>query len=761
MPRQQAFDLGPDHDLATFAGVVTRVVFRNDDTGYSVLDIEGYGDGWIVVGVMPHVVAGDYVKGDGTVVEHPTYGPQIRVRMIEKTVPEDRERIERYLASGAIKGIGKVRAKRLVEAFGDATLDVMRESPERVARVRGIGLKQARTFSEQLKSDVAFQSLQLFLLPMGIGPARALRIHEAFGISAEYVIRQNPFILAEKIRGIGFQTADRLARELGLAGDHPARMRGALLYAMRESVFRDGNTVTRSSALIRHLSKALDVAKEPLERALRELVDEGEIIDVAAHRALAKLPDDAVALREMTLIEDTLAQRIHMLATHPAPTPHFMAREQALQAIEAVVDDEPFDPGPEQIEALIMALGSPLSVLTGGPGTGKTTIVRLLTRILSARGESIALAAPTGRAAQRLSDVCRMPASTLHRLLAIRVRDDNIPDAAYWLDVDDAVACDTLIVDECSMIDIFLFAKLMVSVPPATRVLLIGDADQLPSIGPGQVLRDLLQAPFVPHTRLTEIYRQEAHKLIVTNAHRILRGEPLELEQSLASDFLFIPTDNEQAMQDGVIKLCRDILPEHYDTDGIYGAQILSAIRRGPAGVIELNRVLQTLAHGSSFDAIETHGYRIAAGDKVMQTRNNYDLAWEVMGTGTSGTGVMNGEMGIVQTISPSDRSITVCFEDERVAVIQGESLEDIDLAYATTIHKSQGSEYGTEILVIPAGASGFLTRNLLYTGVTRAKEQLFILTRKSTLTMMLKNNEANERQGLLPALFKVHAHGA
>lgn len=353
-----------------------------------------------------------------------------------------------------------------------------------------------------------------------------------------------------------------------------------------------------------------------------------------------------------------------------------------------------------------------------------------------------------------------MPAQTLHRLLALQVNDENIPDASFWLSAQ-PIDCDTLIVDECSMIDLFLFANLMTAARPGMRILLIGDADQLPSIGPGQVLRDILQVSFIAHTRLTEIYRQESHKLINANAHRILKGDPLVLEQSLESDFVFIDCEDEQAMHDGVVKLCRDVLPNYYQTDGLYGAQVLSAFRRGVAGVVELNHSLQKLAHGEIFHAIESHGYRITTGDKVMQTRNNYNLDWKIPVTGREGRGVMNGETGIVQSISLSGRSVTVLFEEERVALIAGEDLEDLDLAYATTIHKSQGSEYPVEMLVIPAGAPSFLTRNLLYTGVTRAKARLFILTRRRTLRMMLRNNEANERRGMLRRWLEELSHSA
>ncbi len=737
------------NESVEFSGTVTRIVFRNDENGYSILEIEGRGEDWTATGVMPHIMAGDMVSGEGVWKDHPTYGPQIAVRQISRDEPHERERIEKYLASGAVKGIREATAKKLVQAFGDETLTVMRDHPEKVAKIRGISLAKAGDFSQQLRTDRAYQDLSLFLFPHGIGPARIHRIYKIFGMAALSLIRENPFILAERVPGIGFQTADRLAVELGLGGDHPARLKGAVMFAMSQSLFQNGNTVIRPSNVASFLAERLDVGEEKVMQAIDTLLDEGKIVRVLEMPSADQSNHTFISLRDIALIEQSLANRFRFLASASLPSQRFLSEEQARLAVLQVAKSEGFSPSDEQTQAIIMALTKPLSILTGGPGTGKTTIVRLLTSILKSRGEEILLAAPTGRAARRLSEVCHMSARTLHRLLALQVREDNIPDAAFWLTAE-AIEGDTLIVDECSMIDIFLFAHLMSAIRPGMRVLLIGDADQLPSIGPGQVLRDILCSPLLPNTRLTQIYRQENHKLIVSNAHRILRGEELVFDQSLESDFIFIDCANEQDMHDGVLKLCREILPNHYKTDGIYGVQVLSAIRRGKAGVVELNHALQQLSRGEDFYSIESHGYRLTSGDKVLQTRNHYDLEWTIPRTGVIGKGVMNGEMGIVQSISVSKKTVTVLFEEERMATIEGADLDDLDLAYATTIHKSQGSEYPVEILVIPAGAPAFLTRNLLYTGVTRAKERLFLLTRRRTLQMMLANNEANERRGML-----------
>ncbi|HZK41879.1 MAG TPA: AAA family ATPase, partial [Clostridia bacterium] len=552
-----------------------------------------------------------------------------------------------------------------------------------------------------------------------------------------------------------------------------------------------GHTVQSRPALQQDLAQKLQVDEESLGQAIQALLDEGLLVqpaqlaaswqkggspfdklpapgqapsgkwatavkalvqDSLLHQGEPQLLDqdpDLVSLVDVARIEWALAQRVKTLFQAPKKEGRFLDMREAAEQIDKIARAEAFKPGEEQYQALMMALTQAFSVLTGGPGTGKTSIVRLLTQILARKGEKVLLAAPTGRAARRLSEVCGMPAQTLHRLLALQVQEDRVPDAAFWLSAE-PLECDTLIVDECSMIDLFLFSHLLSAVKPGTRLLLIGDADQLPSIGPGQVLRDMLLSGTTPRVRLTQIFRQEAHKLIVSNAHRILGGQSLELDQSLESDFIFIDCPDDQAMHEGVMKLCGRVLPDNYGLDPFHGTQVLSAVRRGRAGVNQLNQSLQLMVQGEDFAGVQSMGRRYAIGDKVMQTRNNYDLVWKMVETGREGQGVMNGETGLVSDVDPKGPSVTVLFEEERLALLQGEDLEDLDLAYATTIHKAQGSEYPRVILVIPPGSPAFLTRNLLYTGVTRARERLFVLTRKSTLRMMLKNNEANERAGML-----------
>ncbi|MDD4324381.1 MAG: AAA family ATPase, partial [Eubacteriales bacterium] len=565
-----------------------------------------------------------------------------------------------------------------------------------------------------------------------------------------------------------------------MAGDHPLRLRGALLYTMQQSLFQDGHSFLKEKSLLQNLAERLEVDAEKLKTALGNLVEEDLLLRFDPDDTqLLKLkvesendqpstldPEKAViAMRSVFELEQDLSQTVRSLAARPEAECEIDPRygdviycnrviaKAAAQSSFKLEDEEIITPGDDQIKALQMALTAPFSILTGGPGTGKTSTVRLLTKILLADGLEVKLAAPTGRAARRMEEVCRVEATTIHRLLDLQVDDDYIPAIKEYEKID----ADYLIIDECSMIDLFLFYRLLKSVDSSTQVLLIGDADQLPSIGPGQVLRDLLADEKVQVTRLQQIYRQEKDRLIVRNAHHIIRGEDLEFNQSLESDFLFIERDSETAMLTGVLQLCERILPEDYGIDGIYGAQVVSPIRRGVAGVENINQSLQEVVQGMDFPHVSAYGKRFAVKDKVMQLQNDYQLSYYDIRTNERGEGVMNGELGVIQEIDLASRSVTVLFEGEHLASISYEQLDNIDLAYATTIHKTQGSEYPVVILVLPQGAPPrFLNRNLLYTAVTRARQRLFILSRKQTLRNMIRTAEANRRRSLLSYFLKL-----
>lgn len=761
-------------------GVVERIIFHNESNAFTIIELLSDQDEVIVTGKMPPLNVGETLRVQGEWSDHPKYGLQFTARSVLKQAPRSEAAIYAFLSSGAIKGIGEKTAEKLIDAFGSETLEIMREKPERVARISGIGKKRAKNFQEALQKERSYQELSLLLLPYGIGPSRIRTIYKELGDSAEAVIRQNPYYLAQRVRGIGFETAERLAEAFGMSGDHPVRLRGSLLYTLQQSLFQDGHSFLKEKNLLQNLARRLEVDEAKLHAALDKLVEEEMVVRFDPDNPdLLKLevefgsnlpaeldPEKAViAMRSVFMLEQDLTRTVRVLAGRPEAQCEIDPRygdtvycdrvisKAAAQTSFRIDSEEIITPGKDQIKALQMALTAPFSILTGGPGTGKTSTVRLLTRILLADGLEVKLAAPTGRAARRMEEVCQMEATTIHRLLDLQLDDNYIPGIKEYEKID----ADYLIIDECSMIDLFLFYRLLKSVDSSTQILLIGDADQLPSIGPGQVLRDLLADNSLQMTRLEEIYRQEKDRLIVRNAHHIIRGEDLELKQSLESDFLFIERDSEAAMLTGVLQLCERILPEDYGIDGIYGAQVVSPIRRGIAGVENLNQSLQEVVQGMNFPHVAAYGKRFAVNDKVMQLQNDYQLAYYDVRTNERGEGVMNGELGVVQEIDLESRSLVVLFEGEHLASISYDQLDNLDLAYATTIHKTQGSEYPVVILVLPQGAPPrFLNRNLLYTAVTRARQRLFILSRRQTLRNMIRTEDANRRHSLLSYFLKL-----
>ena len=750
----------------TLQGQIEEVIFENEASGYRVLAISGT-ENFIAVGLFPSVTPGELVELTGEWVEHPKHGRQFKVSHCKLVLPDGEDAIYHYLSSGLIKGIGPRTAARLISEFGARTLEVLRHEPEKVARIKGIGARKAERIAAQLAEKLEYQELVLFLSPHGVGTGLIFRIFRTWGSLAVDRIRNNPYDLAEDIDGIGFLTADRIALSLGIAPDHPERLAGALKYQQLQAVYQ-GHTWLSRDDLLWQSAQMLDRAPADLEPVLEELILTGQLVafdDLAGSatsglRAFAPLlPGDVpvtgyrLALPIYYQMEKSAARRLISLLETP---PSRFASWQEETTAEAVITNTSRELGlelaPEQFLALKMALGQPFSILTGGPGTGKTTIIRVLTDCFRRKEGKVLLAAPTGRAARRLSELTGCPAQTLHRLLALPFggQSGQSDGAAAWMDMsgDVSLNCDLLVVDEVSMLDIVLFRSLLDAVIPGTRVLLVGDADQLPAIGPGQVLWDLLSSSCVPAVRLTQVFRQSAQSLIVRNAHLILRGQKLELDQSFASNFIFVVKDQADAMAQAVVKLYTDILPNQYGFDPQRDVQVLTPSHKGPAGTVALNQTLQSLDDEDT--AIVAHGVRFGLGDKVMQMKNQYELGWSLVSPEPDkpdkGKGVFNGEAGLVTDMDPEEDELTVLFDDGREVQYDRGALEDLDLAYAITIHKSQGSEYPVVILVIPPTAPRLLTRNLLYTAVTRAKQKLLLVTSRTLLASMLANNQANSR---------------
>ncbi|MDD2534800.1 MAG: AAA family ATPase [Eubacteriales bacterium] len=751
----------PDAEI-TLKGQVEEIIFENEANGYKVLAVSGDED-FIAVGKLPAISLGELIEFSGEWVEHPSYGRQLNVQTFRPILPDSEDAIYHYLCSGLIKGIGPRTAARLISLYGPKTLEVLRDEPAKVAKIKGVGLRKAQRIAAQIAEKLEYQDLVLMLTPHGIGTGLVFRIFREWGAGAAARIRENPYDLADEIDGIGFLTADKIARALGLSAADPARLASGLQFQLSQAVYA-GHTYLPRLNLLTATAELVSQPVHLLEPVLDEMTADTRLIAF-------DVPKDGagIALPIYYQIEKSAARRLNVLLDIP-PTRYIDWQDEptAKRILSESGQALDLELAPEQEQALIMALAQSFCVLTGGPGTGKTTIIRVLTDSFKRHGGRVLLAAPTGRAARRLSELTGCPAQTLHRLLALPFAGQTQNDPALnWLTLqsETPLNCDLLVVDEVSMLDIVLFRSLLEAIVPGTRVLLVGDADQLPAIGPGQVLANLLESGALPTVRLTKIFRQSHESLIVRNAHHILNGDRLETDQSFDSTFIFVAKEDAEAMGLAAIRLASQILPQQYGFDPHRDIQVLTPSHKGPAGTVALNHALQGKVLEAQ--ALMAHGVWFQTGDKVMQMRNQYELEWTVdpdlnlpnerSGSTTTlenaasqGKGVFNGEVGLITAIDDDDDELTVLFDDGRRVIYDRAALEDLDLAYAVTVHKSQGSEYPVVVLVIPPTAPRLLTRNLLYTAVTRARQKLLLVTSKRILHAMLGNWQKTDRFTLL-----------
>ncbi|MDR0929066.1 MAG: ATP-dependent RecD-like DNA helicase, partial [Oscillospiraceae bacterium] len=709
--------------------LVTEVSFRNDENGFTVLQIR-LDDGRRVaaVGVLPELASGERVALSGDWMEHPQYGTQLRANFCEVIRPTTARGVERYLASGLIKGVGPSTAKQIIEHFGDAALDVMQYNPERLREIPGIGAKRAKQIGESFQQQHEMRSAMVFLQSYGLSPALAMKVWKRYGERAQAVIRDNPYRLAEEIEGVGFVTADRIALSLGIAPNAPARVRAGLLYALSEAASAGGHTYLPRDMLIYQAARLLSVPEELAETALQALLIEQLLIarDMEEHTAI--YPPHAYRAEL-----ETARRLLELHAALPYRDDPKLGRLIAQWQSRADIALNG-----EQVRAVRAAVTEGVSVITGGPGTGKTTIIRC---ILSLLGDAeVLLAAPTGRAAKRMSEATGREAKTLHRLLEYG-GDEN----TFAKNAENPIETDALIVDEMSMVDVFLMRSLLRALSPGTRLILVGDADQLPSVGAGHVLGDILASDALPFVRLTEIYRQDAASMIVVNAHRINRGEAPVLN-SRGSDF-FLERCQIGDAAERIAELVAVRLPRYLQVDAMRDIQVLSPTKKGDAGVWALNRLLQQRLNppqpGQPERAFRDSLFRV--GDKVMQTRNDYQMAWS-RGRGEEGQGVFNGDMGLVIALDNEERTLTVRFDDDREAVYEDAQLEDLELAYCVSVHKSQGSEFPAVVMPVVGGPPMLLTRNLFYTAVTRARRMVVLVGREDAVQRMVSNAQIARR---------------
>jgi exodeoxyribonuclease V alpha subunit len=734
------------------SGIIERVTFHNPENGFAVLRVEAKGRRGLttVVGQLPRAVAGEYLEATGAWIQDPEHGPQFKADQMRTTPPSTVEGIEKYLGSGLVKGIGPQFAKRIVEVFGDRTLQVIDESPSFLKEVKGIGSRRIQQIRESWRQQKAVRDIMVFLQSHGLGTARATRIYKTYGDKAVEKVRENPYRLAGDIWGIGFQTADELAGRLGIDRASPLRARAALRYVLQELSFEghcgypEPDVVERTKQLT-GIDAAVIAAAVEAQIADKEIVRETwqhpltpnpsppAVSDSARYQISGRGERGAMQpqarwlyLRSLYFAETGVAQALHFLkqGSHPLPEIDFAA---ALAWVEKKVG---LTLAAQQREAVRQATTQKVLVITGGPGVGKTTLVRSILEIFAAKDMDCVLCAPTGRAAKRLAETTGREAKTIHRLLEYEGASGRCKK-----DRDHPLDLDLLIVDETSMVDIHLMNNLLRALPPNACIVLVGDVDQLPSVGPGMVLADIIASQTVPVVRLTEIFRQAQESLIVRAAHRVLDGEmPESATQERPGDFYFIEADAPPAILDRIVTLVRERIPDRFKLDPLNDVQILTPMNRSDLGTRHLNTRLQEILNPPQDEPeVARFGWTFRRGDKVLQTVNDYDKE------------VFNGDIGRIAAIAADDQELTVDYDGRKVPY-DFEELDELALAYALTIHKSQGSEYPAVVVPLHTQHYMMLQRNLLYTAITRGKKLVVLVGSKKALALAIQRHDTARR---------------
>ncbi len=718
-------------------GSVDRIVFRNQDNGWTVLDLETEKDGiQKVVGELPMVAVGETVRLQGEWVEHATFGRQFRAQMCERYLPTDTTAIYRYLSSGTLKGIGPSLAMRIVQTFGDGALTVIEKEPRRLAQISGISLKKAEEIGESFAAQFGLREVMLAFSAYGLTPSEAVRCFKKWGMKTVDTVRENPYLLCTGGLRIGFERADAIAQDMLFTQTDPRRVAAGIQYVLRHNL-GNGHTCLPESKLAVTTAAMLGVQTDDVMRSLAEQQMTME---------LQSLPIDGDVLWFLPPLyraERYIAARMTMYRElPPAPKDDLDDRITAVEKNHHILYEE------AQREAIVQAVERGALVLTGGPGTGKTTTLRGIIALLESYGDKVLLAAPTGRAAKRLSELTGREAKTIHRLLEVQWDDADEP--VFARHEKNPLDAGAVVVDELSMVDTMLFENLLRALPSGCRLILVGDSDQLPAVGAGRVLGDLIDSGVLPVVQLTQVFRQALESHIVKNAHRIVAGE-MPIIHYKEGDFFFLSKSDNRSVAQTVADLCLRRLPETYGYTLFEGLQVLCPSRKGELGTIEFNRRLQDLINPADPKKPEMmlDGRLLRQGDKVMHTKNNYDISW-ARDDGEVGSGVFNGDIGILEEVDPHAQTLKVRYDD-RVAVYNKEDAQDIEPAYAVTVHKSQGSEFDAVVIPIFNQQPQLCYRNLLYTAVTRARKLLILVGNVPTLERMVNNHRKTLRYTGLP----------
>ena len=727
--------------MSEIQGTVDEIVFHNSDNGYVVAKIKSGNEKITIVGTIPYITEGQDLKLTGQWVIHPQFGQQLKVEGCEEILPATLVGIERYLASGVITGIGPVTAKKIVDRFGEKTFDILENDISRLAEIEGIGEKKIGIIYESYYKQREVKSIMVFLQGYGVTPNQCMKIYKRFGAESIAVVKDNPYILTEEVAGIGFKTADKIARSLGVEINSPYRIQSGIRYLINEFCAL-GNTYMPMERLLKEGMDILCVLKEDIERNVIESTLEGKI------KIETIEGEDCVFTLPYYYCELGVTKKILTLAFGQYENLGVDIDKE----IEAFEKKYNISFAPSQIEAIRGISENGVEIITGGPGTGKTTIINCIIEIFEGAGMKVVMGAPTGRAAKRMTEATGREAKTIHRLLELGYSDDD--DMEFSKGEESPLEGDVLIIDEASMVDIVLMNSLLKAVPLGTRIIIVGDVDQLPSVGPGNVLRDLIESRCAKVVKLKDIFRQSKESMIIVNAHRINNGEmPLLNEKN--KDFYFIKEDEPSNILATLINLINKRLPSFNAAwNKLQHIQILSPMRKGILGVHNLNNELQKILNPPDQKKAEKvfRDMVFREGDKVMQTKNNYSLKWNrIAGEGENeGIGVFNGDVGFIKEIDEDNSNLKVIFDEERLVVYDFVYLDELDLAYSITIHKSQGSEFPVVIMPSFMGPPMLMNKNLLYTGITRAKQMVVVVGSVKALHFMINNNRSFERYSAL-----------
>ena len=722
--------------VESLAGYVEHIIYRNADNGYTVLNLVSGEDEITCVGIFSAIAEGENIEAQGEYTEHPTYGQQFKVTSFEEKAPEDEEAIERYLGSGAIKGIGLAMAARIVRRFKEDTFRIIEEEPERLAEIKGISNRKAMEIASQVNEKRDLRQAMIFLQQYGITMNLAVKVYQAYGQDVYGIIRENPYRLADDIDGVGFRTADEIAARVGIRMDSDFRVRSGILYTLLQAS-GEGHTYLPETELTPRASKLLNVTAEQVEKQYMDLAIERKII-------LKQMEDQTqIYVASFYYMEANTATMLKRLnVSYDVSDAEIEQRIRGIEKKSGMTLDE------HQVTAVKEAVRNGLLVITGGPGTGKTTTINTIIRYFELEGLEIFLAAPTGRAAKRMSETTGFEARTVHRMLELNGGAEG--SGGFERDESNPLEANVIIVDEMSMVDISLMYSLLKAISVGTRLILVGDVNQLPSVGPGSVLRDIIQSHACNVVMLTKIFRQASTSDIIVNAHKINHGEEVILDNK-SMDFFFLKRYDADVIINVVLQLIKQKLPKFVDATP-YDIQVLTPMRKGLLGVERLNGILQRYMNPPANDKVEKeYGSTVfREGDKVMQTKNNYQLAWEIRTkfglTVDKGLGIFNGDMGIIRQINDFAEQMIIEFDEGRMVEYPYKLLDELELAYAITIHKSQGSEYPAVVIPLLGGPMMLMNRNLLYTAVTRARKCVTLVGNEVTFRQMIQNTSQQKR---------------